>query len=169
MTITSEEDWKNIPGYPYQASSLGRIRRSEKARRGSDTSNRVIATRAHSRGYLTVTLYPTNGQHKQVFVHRAVAAAFFGEDARLVNHKNGTKTDNQIDNLEYVTARENVAHAILMGLAPPRRKLGPIEVVTIRADRKAGRKLEALAKEFNVSASTIGLVCRGKTYTDIAL
>lgn len=59
-------------------------------------------------GYLHVTL---NG--KQLLVHRLVAETFIpNNDKKLqVNHKNGIKTDNRIENLEWVSASENIIHA----------------------------------------------------------
>ena len=55
-------------------------------------------------------------------VHRLVAAAFLDpdEDRPWVNHINGVKNDNRITNLEWTTARENVLHAIEIGLIPPK-------------------------------------------------
>lgn len=49
-------------------------------------------------------------------VHRCVLAAFIGCDDRQVNHKNGIKSDNRLENLEYVTSSENVKHAYRTGL-----------------------------------------------------
>jgi hypothetical protein len=166
MTNLQTEEWRDIPGFPYQASSLGRIRRAGKTS-NPDQPEKTIATRAHSRGYVTATLYTAGSIKKQVFVHRMVAAAFIGVDSRLVNHKNGVKTDNRAENLEYMTPLENTAHAIEMGLAAPRRKLGPLEVRTIRIERRAGAKASDLAREFNVSPAAISCLCRGKTYVNV--
>lgn len=70
-------------------------------------SNRLMNKNKNNRGYERVTLF-----NKQVSVHRLVASEFledYSED-KYVNHKNGIKTDNRVENIEMVTARENAIH-----------------------------------------------------------
>lgn len=99
------KQWADVPGWPgYTASTDGeimgcRIKRPLK-----------FATDKH--GYLHVYL-GNRGAGKNVFVHRVVLSAFRGPipEGKQVNHKNGIKTDNRLENLEAVTASENVLHA----------------------------------------------------------
>lgn len=90
------------------ASSLGRIK--------SKSDN---PTYGHLSGeYMSVTLKNINGKKCTKSVHRLVAAAFYGDNKDLVvNHKNGNKTDNRPENLEYVTQSDNIKHAISTGLS----------------------------------------------------
>ena len=78
-------------------------------------------------GYLRITL-TNNNKRKSYYVHRLVARTYLKDyDEKLqVNHKNGIKTDNQVDNLEMVTLQENIKHSIETGLKPKlkRDKLG---------------------------------------------
>lgn len=68
------------------------------------------------KGYRVVTLCEGGRQHKR-YVHRLIAEAFHGPPLGLnVNHKDGDKTNNRVENLEWVTARENNQHAINTGL-----------------------------------------------------
>lgn len=72
--------------------------------------------RAHSenkRGYIRMCL-SENGKASSVYLHRLVASAFLGVSKSTVNHKDGNPKNNHIDNLEYVTLRENSSHSSLM-------------------------------------------------------
>lgn len=68
-------------------------------------------------GYLAVELRK-NGERKTWFLHRILALTFIKnpENKKCVNHKNGIKTDNRIENLEWVTHSENFQHAVETGL-----------------------------------------------------
>ncbi len=70
-------------------------------------------------GYLRITL-TNNGKRKSYYVHRLVARAYLKDysDILQVNHKNGIKIDNRIENLEMVTLQENIKHSIKTGLKP---------------------------------------------------
>lgn len=66
-------------------------------------------------GYLIVNLYQNSKMYSKS-VHRLVMSAFIGVSTQQVNHKNGIKSDNRLDNLEYCSAQENVKHAWHTGL-----------------------------------------------------
>ena len=70
-------------------------------------------------GYLRITL-TNNGKRKSYCVHRLVVRAFLDNysDELQVNHINGIKKDNRIENLEMVTPQENIKHSIETGLKP---------------------------------------------------
>mgnify|MGYP002641554558 CR=1 FL=1 len=100
--------------------------RKQSAKTDRDCSLRKAITKE---GYVKYTLSPSNSsQPKRNFrlAHRLVAEAFIPnlENKPQVNHINGVKTDNRVENLEWVTAQENVAHATDTGLCvrhtPPR-------------------------------------------------
>jgi hypothetical protein len=77
----------------------------------------------HGTGYLTVRL-AKEGKVTTHRVHRLVAKAFIEnpEDKEYVNHKDGDKTNNNLYNLEWVTAGENTVHAIINGLKPENKR-----------------------------------------------
>lgn len=121
-----KEIWKDIPGYEglYQASSLGRIKTVE----GKVTSNRRYSKRVwksrimKGRGdnYSTgrrVSLWK-DGKVKDFLVARLVAITFLGEPLQgyTVNHKDGNRMNNQIDNLEWLSRGDNIRHAFDNGL-----------------------------------------------------
>lgn len=108
--------WKDIKGYEglYQVSDKGQVRRFYKDRYPKMLKNRPSAN------YYTVSL--SNKCAKKTFaVHRLVAETFLDkpEGATEVNHKDGNKLNNRVENLEWVTQKENQQHAIkTLGLCP---------------------------------------------------
>ena len=120
------EIWKDIVNYEdeYEVSNLGRIRRkSGIVNSGIKNSNSrfikggILKQHLKRNGYLSVDL-SKNHKVKTISVHRIVATAFleFIDDKNQVNHKNGNKQDNRVENLEWVNASENRIHAFETGL-----------------------------------------------------
>lgn len=98
---TKQLEWRTVPSYPkYEASSEGRIRNT--------VTGRVLTSTLHGTGYLVVSLSGFGVKR----AHRLVAEAFFGPSNAHVNHKDGSRTNNAIGNLEYVTQLENNLDAI---------------------------------------------------------
>ena len=110
------EDWINLQNYEeyYEISNIGNIRRKE------GTFNRKIKNlglRKHSGGYLYFQI-TINNISKNLTYHRVMAQHFIPnpENKPFVNHKDGNKLNNSLDNLEWVTASENMRHAYDTGL-----------------------------------------------------
>lgn len=116
------EVWKDIEGYEglYQISNLGRVKSMPKTRRNRFSSYRskeaILKPRTQS-GYDVAALYK-DGVRENIKVHRLVAVAFIGRDHSKpwINHKNGIKTDNRVENLEWCTPQGNSRHAFDTGL-----------------------------------------------------
>ena len=72
--------------------------------------NKPVAVSKHKRGWLRCHIWFDDGVRKTVGVHRLVAMAFFGESDLTVNHKDGNKENNSIENLEYCTLKEQNIH-----------------------------------------------------------
>lgn len=118
------EVWKDIEGYEglYQVSNLGRVKslkRFVNCKNGKRTVNeKILIQHDNTHGYCAVIL-SKNCKTKNCTVHRLVAKAFIPnlENKEDINHINGVKTDNYVDNLEWVTRRENIIHSWNMGLS----------------------------------------------------
>lgn len=165
-----EEIWKTIPILQgdYEASNLGRIRSTFKVIYKSDgtTYTRIskILKPALSGGYFKVGV-SMDKKLKSYPVHRLVAFAFIDnpENKATVNHKNGIKTDNNVNNLEWMTFLENVKHCHENNLQTPFKgeeignsKLKEWQVLEIRSKYKPFEtSLNQLAKEYNVSKRNI--------------
>jgi hypothetical protein len=116
------EVWKDIIGYEgqYQVSNLGRVKsmnREVDIKRCKVNKKEKIMSIGRRGGYSSLQLCK-NSIDKSFLVHRLVALAFIPnyENKRTVNHINGIKTDNRVENLEWATDSEQVIHAIKTGL-----------------------------------------------------
>ncbi len=154
--------WADISAN-YDASSDGHIRNKK--------TGKILAEFVGKDGYLR-----TQFDGKTRTVHRVIVMAFIpavvGKD--FVNHKDGNKQNNSVENLEWCTREENMKHAYSHGLKKPpkgeangRAKLSYEDVQFIkenykRGDREYGAK--ALAKKFNVAHQTICAVVSGQNW-----
>lgn len=118
------EVWKDIVDFPnYQISNLGNVKSIDRYTKAKD--NEIIHRKEfllkgfiNKKGYRQVTLYDINKKPKTMRVHRLVAEAFIQNKNNLpqINHINGNKLDNRVDNLEWCNDIDNKHHAINNGL-----------------------------------------------------
>jgi len=115
----SNIEWKPIKGYEglYEVSNDGRVRRLRFIN-GSHNFEKIKECKQtlNTWGYMTVNL-SKNGKSNTKRVHRLVADAFLGESNLQVDHIDGNKRNNRLDNLEYVTPKENTNRAWNKGIA----------------------------------------------------
>jgi hypothetical protein len=170
MSSNVSEEWRPVVGYEglYSVSSEGRVN-SDAERVKSYRTTRLIKTPPNCRGYPQVTLRK-NGIKKSRTVHRLVATAFLPNPLGLpqINHINGIKTDNRVCNLEWVTAKENIRHALRLPSRneSPRRKLTSSDVERIRTLLQGGHSARELATRFGVHDSHVRRIKRGVTWIE---
>lgn len=158
-----QEIWKDIAGYEgyYQVSNFGRVKRF------GSVKNLKPGDNGH--GYLYVNLSVKN-KTKSFYVHRLVAIAFIENplDKKTVNHVNGNKSDNSIENLEWATQSENSQHGFDTGLIRQNKgkdNPGNRAVVqkTINGDvLNTFYSLKNAMDETGVFSQNIGACCSGK-------
>lgn len=173
------EKWLPAKGFEgrYEVSDQGRMRRIKNLGSGRFAKGYILNPKPNSRGYLRTTLY-VDGKRHNIAIHLIVLKTFVGPrpPGHVTNHKNGDKTDNRLDNLEWVSQAENVAHAIehdLFSFTPkgedhPNAKLTEDDVKEIRQLYATGEHTQiALADRFGVSDVMISYIVNRKSWKHI--
>lgn len=169
----TQEIWKPVVGFEthYEVSNQGRVRRSKAGKR---TEIGRILRPQDTRGYKYVLLHVFGIGHKRN-IHHLVADAFIGIRPKgyQCNHKDGNPANNTPENLEWVTPKENIRHAIsILGrwrhhehnsFAHTDEKT----VAEIRALWATGEHTQkSLAKRFNMSHSNVNYIVNNVTWKD---
>ncbi len=178
------EEWKAINDYEkYAVSNFGRVK--------NITTGKILAQSKTNKGYAKIFLRNSTTQ-KTFLIHRLVSLYFLDEPSQelkeaaqktkdkkiLVNHKDGNKLNNHVDNLEWTDHSKNAKHAYDTGLQTPssgvingKAKLDEDEVLEIRKLHKNenGRRgiIKELSIKFNVSPSTVSDIINRITWTNL--
>lgn len=163
-----KEIWKDVKGYEglYQVSNLGRVK--------SLIRNKVLSPLNRQHGYQAVQLHGKGGNargFKSFSIHRLVAEAFIPnpENKPEVNHINEDKSDNRVENLEWMTHQENSAHATRgtrIGKANKNNPLTSSSVVQLTLDEKEIATYPSIHEAMRNTGIPIGCIwsaCEGKT------
>ena len=127
-----------------------------------------------AKGYYSLTL-SNKSKHRREYVHRLVGQAFVPNpnNKPFINHKNGIKTDNRAENLEWVTPKENINHAYKIGLCPTKMKalqgakLSEEEVFKIRKLLQENFEPKNISEMYHVHLFTIHNIRDRKTWKHI--
>lgn len=162
------EIWKDIPEYEglYQVSNLGRVKSLWFER------EKILKPKETTRRYLRIALFK-EGEEKSFPVHRLVMLAFVGPSNLQVNHKNGIKSDNKLENIEYCTRSENMIHAYAAGLKIPIKgeKHYASKLTRSCAERikygHQGVSQKEIAEIYGISLCTVSRIRSGKKWKHI--
>ena len=169
------EIWKDIKNYEglYQVSNFGRIKALERTVQGrwgeQHLQEKILALYKDKKGYMIAYLYKNNIK-KALKVHRIVAEAFLQnlDNKREIDHINRIKDDNRVENLRWVTAKENSANRNTINTEKAKRKRAKY-VVSVKNNRiSIYRSSVSASKRLGIKSSPIGQCCnspkRHKTY-----
>jgi hypothetical protein len=159
IMAVEKEHWRGIPNYTgiYEASSLGRIRNVKTGR---------ILKPEYVRGYFRNTLSKDNIQER-FQTHRLVALCFIEnpKNKPCVNHVDGVKTNNAVENLDWCTYSENERHSYdTIGKVNKNRKLSKEAVADIRSNLIKGLNTKDFMKKYSVCRKTVLNVKNNKYY-----
>lgn len=172
------EEWKSVKGFEglYEISSLGRLKGLK--RRGNHRE-KILTLPITRTGYNRPKLYNKElaKGYKFLYVHRIVAETFIAnpDRKREVNHINGIKIDNKVENLEWTTPSENVRHAFKVGLKSltgeknVRSKLKEAQVKRIRLMKEVDPTITAreIASMFDVKKPCVDSILGGYNWKHI--
>ena len=146
--MNAHEEWREVEGYPYEVSSLGRVRRG----------GRVLAPRRHSHGYHRVC-FSVGGVSTDAYIHRLVCEAFHGPPPypdHHADHIDGTRDNNHASNLRWLSPSENrKLRNIAKGERSGQSKLKEAEVRMILRVSTNTSTDKSLAAKFNVSREQV--------------
>ena len=163
------EKWKVIEGFSkYLISNTGRVKN-------------IVELRDlkfyNSKGYSKIELVNDSNQDKKVFVHRLVAINFIPNPSNKpqVNHIDGDKKNNRVENLEWCTQSENMKHAFKTGLSVSLKgedafnsKMTDDKVLLLREMYESGEfLLRELAEEFNIGIASVWNIVNRNTWKHI--
>ena len=173
------EIWKDIVGYEgiYQVSDLGKVKSLQK--KIPHLGSYRIINESILKGSITeygYIVYKLGGKlnGRMYFGHRLVAKNFLGivNEKNVVNHKNGIKTDNRLENLEWCTQLENVIHSYKMGLSNNYGEKNGNNILTTEQAIKIKYHLSHLSQKqiaeiYNIKQNTVSQIKNGIRWKNI--
>ncbi|MBZ9633045.1 NUMOD4 domain-containing protein [Clostridium sp. FP1] len=172
------EVWKDIKGYEglYQISNTGKVKSLNRLDNvGSHHQERILKPCLSNKGYLFVGIY-RNCKRKPVYIHKLVAQYFTDNSYSKVqvNHLDGNKQNNLLNNLEWCSPSENIRHAHKNGLSNPVRgeqvgtsKLTKEEAAEIKAMKNKGISQKSIGGLFNISQQEVCKIHNNKCWVNI--
>lgn len=179
-------EWKNIKNTTYyQVNIDGNVKRLNKVIKKWNgycfcdmLYKEIILKPKYIRGYENVSIIYDNGERKTKQVHRLILETFNpieNMENLTVNHKDGVKNNNKLNNLEWMTTQENTKHAIEFGLRKPKdqngskNKMAKLTEEQVIEILKSNKTTKELMKSYNVSRKTIENIKNKKSWTHVKI
>jgi hypothetical protein len=172
-----KETWVDIEGYEelYSISTLGRVKSLERYRQNhgrlQKVESKIKSTRKDKQGYVLLDLYKDN-KPKTVRVHRIVAEAFIPNpnNKETVNHIDGDKSNNNINNLEWASAKEQNEHFYKRNLKSKEniekavKAMNKVQSKKVKClnDETVYESVSEAARQIGITGSLIARCCRGE-------
>ena len=164
------EQWRPVVGHPkYEVSNYGRVISYKRSK------SKFLALHLNRDGYVLVP-FCENGSLSKASVHSVVLRAFMGPPppGHECHHKNDIKDDNRLENLEWLTKKQNIAHRIHrgacgVGSAHPKAKLTEDDVRAIlsKYDKFERGGIKKLSVEYGVSFGIVSAIIHRRTWRHI--
>lgn len=171
------EEWRDVPGYEglYKISNKGMLIRFEHwSTKGRYYPESHPYKFKNYKGYIQTYLYK-DGKRKTTTIHRLIAQAFIPnpENKDQINHKNGIKDDNRIENIEWCNQSENMRHAFDTGLKEGmpgekngRATLSQEAVDLIKSRYNSGEKITDISRELNINLGKLRTILYGFSWKE---
>lgn len=164
----TEEKWKDIVGYEgiYQVSNLGRVKSLSN---NFSRKEKILKNHKNSGGYLRVVL-SKNRKVKRYYIHRLVSEYFIDNPNNLpqTDHINTDRTDNRVENLRWVTHKENMNNPLTIDKINKMNKRSSKPIIQFSKDGEFIRKWDSAMdaqRELGIKQGGIRECCKGKRKT----
>lgn len=162
------DDWRRIPGFSrYEINPFGHLRSLNY--KGYGSIRRIFPVEDKD-GYYYILLHADCGKRKSLRISRLVLLTFIGPspEGTICAHLDGSRKNNSLENLKWVTYKENCSHRKIHGTQPYGEehhcsKLTKVDVQNIRK-QKGKETAKSVANKYGVSPSTIQAIFTGKTW-----
>lgn len=169
MELFENEEFVPIKGFEnYEISRSGKV--------WSKFTGKILKNVVDADGYLNVTLCAMS--RKNMRIHRLVALHFIPNPNNYpqINHKDGNKLNNSVENLEWCTCRHNIRHSFDTGLNFGRKgeknymaKLTERQVVDIKKKIMQGLRVGDIAEDYNIGVYIVSKIKHGKLWSHVTI